>query len=346
MKAASTLPTLHPPVRIRWSFDTKAGFVGLPPVTDRGGEVIVVAVHDELIGLAARTGERLWSHRETNTIMTLQACDVGPVITIAQEEDMKLAAFSWRGESLWDRSSGIAIGGDGLKGAGTHVIAIGVPSGRSRQQVCQVRNAATGEIETRFPCNGDVPDMVDGRFVYATPPGEGGGLFVYDPSSRKKRRVLDRGTTVRVVTDELAIVDTNDDDGVSRLIAVDIASGKIRWEDEGGRNFSLSVAGGQLASAITVDKDKLAMTLRDAATGRRLWAASSVKAEYIAPLLAADCVVGTIAGERIDIYDRADGQQVQSLQHKSNLVGGGCLASTGLIDVASGHVFCLSGEAS
>ena len=337
-------PALHPPLEVRWSATIEAEHIRHRPVTDGAG-TLVVAAHDHLLCLDLGSGKQLWDRPQPHPITEIQACDDGPVIALGGSDDVELVAFRWTGEPVWRTRSGIGTGGDRLRGCGASLIAIGVPTGKSTTKVCQVRDAHTGAITLTFPCDGDLPDMVDGRFVYSARSDDkgGGGLFLYDPQAKKSRRLIDVGHWIRVVAEGIAVVDTFDDDNrSSRLIAVDLATGKTLWKDTGGPNLSLAASGGQLACAVGVDESHVAMTLRDIRTGKLAWTAKAVEAKFIAPLLAADCVVGSIALDRIDIYDRASGERVQSLAQKSSLVQGGCISKVGLIDVASRTAVCFT----
>lgn len=343
MPASTNPPSLSPPLAPRWSVDTKARYVGMRPVSD--GSTVAVAAHDRLLGLAAQDGRELWSAPQEHPITDLQAVDGGPVVAIGQDEDTELLAYGWDGALRWRVRSGIGIGMDGLRGCGDALAAIGMPVGRSRQQVCQVRAGGSGDLLLQFACDGDVPDRVDAGWLYATraEDGAGGGLFLHRDDTKKTRRLLDRGSLVRVVAEGVAVVDTHDDDAVeSKLVAVDLATGKVLWEDEGGPNFALAAAGGQLACAVAVDAKHLAMTLRELRTGTRIWTAAPIAARNVAALLAADVVVATIVSERIEVYARADGALVQTLPQESSLVAGGCLTPHGLIDIPSPHVVCLA----
>jgi outer membrane protein assembly factor BamB len=331
-----------------WSVAIEAGLIRHRPVTD--GKTVAAAAHDHLIAFAAETGETLWDRAQPFPITEIQACDHGPVIALGDGDDVELLAFGWTGEPLWQVQSGIGTGGGRLRGCGSMLAAIGVPSGPSTRQICQVRDAQTGERLLEFPCNGDVPHMADGRFVYSEQSfeGEGGGLFVYDPKAKKARRLLDAGNSVRIVEDGIAVIDTASDEiRFSRLIAVDLASGKVIWEEEGGPNLTLSASEGQLACALAVDDRRLSMTLRELKTGRKLWVASAVEADAVAPILAADCVLGSIAGERIDIYSRSKGELIQSLDEETSLVLGGCLTTAGYVDARTRprRLICFAGAA-
>lgn len=335
-------PALQPPVDARWRVTFESEYMGLRPVTNAQG-IVAVAAHDRVVGLSAANGERLWEHIQPAPITEIQGCADGPVLALGGEA-VELVAYRWSGEPMWRTDSDIGTGGDRLRGYGAEFIALGVPeTDASTRQLCQVRDARTGAVTLTFPCEGDLPDRVDENFVYSVR-GEGGGLFVLEPPRKKPRRLLDAGHWVRVVAEGVAVVDTYDDDNrFGRLIAVDLASETVLWEDAGGPNFALAVDQGQLAAAVAIDDKRLAMTLRDLKSGKILWTAEPVKAEYVAPLLAADCVIGSIIGERIDFYDRASGTLVQTLDQESSLVRGGCLDAAGLIDVASPVISCFRG---
>jgi outer membrane protein assembly factor BamB len=343
--SATRKPALQPPVEIRWRVAFKSEYMGLRPVTNDQG-VIVVAAHDRLFGLVADTGKILWEHAQPAHITEIQACEGGPVLALGGER-VELVAYRWTGEARWRRSSDIGAGGDRLRGCGAEFLALGVPDGgQSTRQLCQVRDTDTGEVKLQFPCNGDLPDRVDGAFVYSVRGAgrEGGGLFVVQPGERKPRRLLDVGHWVRVVAEGVAVVDTYDDDNrYSRLIAVELATGAVLWECPGGPNFALAVDRGQLAACVAIDDKRLAMSLRDLKTGWVQWMAEPIAAEYVSPLLADDCVIGSVISERVDLYDRVTGKLVQSLDEESSLVRGGCVATVGLIDVASPAVICFKG---
>ena len=337
-------PALRPPIEARWRVRFESEYMGLRPVGDGRG-LIVVAAHDRVVGLDAANGEKLWEHAQPAPITEIQACVDGPVLALGGEK-VELAAYRWNGDSMWRTVGEIGTGGDRLRGCGAEFIAIGVPeTDGSTRQLCQVRDARTGTVTASFPCAGDLPDRHGEDFVFSIR-GEGGGLFILRPPAKKPRRLLDVGNWVRVVAEGIAVVDTYDDDNrFSRLIAVDLASGAVLWEDAGGPNFTLAVDRGQLAAAVAVDDERVAMTLRDLKTGRIAWTAKPIKAEYVTPLLAADCVLASIMGERIEIFDRADGHLDQTLAHESSLVEGGCLDPAGLIDIASSEVACFRGAA-
>ena len=345
MAATTQAPALHPPLRVRWSVAIDTEYIRRRPATD-GRSVVAVAAHDRVLGLALGSGETMWDHSQPQPIAEIQACADGPVIALGGEDDVELVAFRWSGEPLWRTKSGIGTGSDRLRGCGTRLVAVGVPVGRSTRQMCQVRDARTGELMQKFVHHGDLPDMIDDRFIYSVRAGEpGSGLYVYHAPSKKKRRLLGVGNWVRVVHDGIVVIDTFDDDNrFSRLIAVDLGTEQVIWEDDGGPNFALAADRGQIAAAMAVDDKRIAMTLRDLRTGQRLWTAEAVEAEEVTPLLAADCVIATIVGERIDIYDRATGRLAQSLAYASNVVKGGWLTQAELIDVNSPKLSCFAGD--
>lgn len=338
----SLTPALNPPVDARWRVMIESKYMTLRPVTNGQG-VVCVAAHDRVLALAADTGERLWEHGEPAPITEITGCADGPVLALGGET-VALVAYRWMGEPLWRTVSDIGTGGDRLRGCGTELLALGVSeTDASTRRLCQIRDARTGAVTLAFPYDGDLPDRVEGRFVYSVR-GEGGGLFVLEPPQKKPHRLLDVGHWVRAVAEGVAVIDTYDDDNrFGRLIAVDLASGAVLWEDAGGPNFALAVDGGELAAAVAVDEKRLAMTLRDLRTGRVRWTAEPVVAEDVTPLIAADCVLGSVFGERIEIYDRASGRRVQTLDEESSLVKGGCLDAAGLIDVAARVVTCFRG---
>jgi len=339
-------PTLKSPLRPIWSVTFDAGLVRRRPVTD--GKTVVLAAHDHLIGVAADSGAVVWDQAQPYPITEIQACDRGLVIALGGEEDVPLIAYDWNGERSWRIQSGIGTGGDRLRGCGSKLVAIGVPTGKSTRQMCRVFDAKKGERLLEFPCSGNLPDIFHGCFVYSeqsADPG-GGGLFLYEPRVKQARRLMDVGHSVRVVAEGLAIIDTVDDDNrLSRLIAIDLATGKVIWEESGGRNLSLAVSDHLLASGVAVDDNRLSMVLRHIKTGKRLWTASAIEADAITPLIVGGTVLGSIYAERIDVYDRSSGTLIQALDHETSLMLGGCVTEAGFVDVASQEAVCFAGAA-
>jgi outer membrane protein assembly factor BamB len=327
------VPCLHPPLEARWTLDLASGVVTRRPATD--GATVVIVAQRRVLGVAAQTGKVLWEHPQTDPVSEIIGCDIGPVIALlGDSDDVELAAFRWNGEAMWRIRSGLDTGDGQLRGQGAKLIAVGVPSGRTGRQNCRVWDASSGALEGEFPCNGDPPDLVGEHFIYSTRTFQGkkGGLFAFDPRTKRARALLEVGNAIRAVADGIAVIDTTDDAiRFSRLIAIDLRTGKTLWEDEGGPNFALSAAGGQLACVAAVDDALVSMTLRDIATGRSLWTAESVKAEAVTPIIAGDCVLGCVPGERIDVYNRATGALVQTIDEELSIVLGGGLTEAGFV---------------
>jgi outer membrane protein assembly factor BamB len=260
-----------------------------------------------------------------------------------------LCAFDWSGEAQWRVQTGIGTGGGRLRGCGDRLIAIGVPLGSSTQQICRAYDAKTGKRLAEFPCNGDPPHWFDGWYVYSEAASVGmGGLFVYDPDSGRTTKLHDAGASVRVVEDGIAVIDTTSDEvRMSRLIAVDLSSGKTLWEEPGGPNCALAVDENLIASVQAIDAARVAMTLRELKTGKALWTADPVEADAVAPVLAGDSVLGHLIGERIDVYDRNNGHRIQALDEESSLLLGGCLTPYGYVDARTRplRILCFSGGA-
>jgi hypothetical protein len=221
--------------------------------------------------------------------------------------------------------------------------------GASTQKVCRVYAAETGAGLDEFPCRGDTPHWVDGSYVYAEPTGpRTGGLFVYDPGSGRTKKLHDAGASVGAVEDGIAVIDTTSDAvRMSRLVAVELASGRTLWEERGGPNRTLAVGEGLVASVRAIDDARVAMTLREINTGKARWTAAPVEAKAVAPVLAGDSVLGHLIGKRVDVYDRADGHLIQSLEEESSLLLGGCLTPYGYVDARTRPLrfLCFSGGA-
>jgi PQQ-like domain len=342
MSRRSSLPWLSPPLTLRWATDTGGSETGCSPVSDGRG-IVVVAGRGEVIGLSLADGSVVWKRPLPPYVAELQAVDRGVVAASGEIADTTLAAFSWDGVPIWEHHSGISTGADRLRGAGSHVLVLGVGPGAEDVSVCQVRSAATGEVATEFPVPGDVPDLTASGFVWSArsaDPAES-GLFLYDPDAGGPWKLVEASSSVRAVGDLVAVIDTFDiDNRFGRLIAVDLASRDVLWETDGGGALVLAIDEGQLACARAVDEETVAVTLRELRTGEPLWSAAPVAAEATSLLLAGDCVVSSVPVQRIELYDRADGNRVQLLEEESSLVKGGCVTEAGLIDVAFGEVRC------
>jgi outer membrane protein assembly factor BamB len=339
-------PALHPPLREQWSAELEAGVVLRRPVSD--GTVVVAAANNHLIGFDAESGERRWDHAQPSPVAEAQALAGGPAIALPRKDgDVELLAYGWDGDERWRVLSGIGTGSDRMRGCWEVLVAVGVPLGASTRQVCRVYDAKTGERMAEFPCSGDPPHWVGGRFVYSEQAATGmGGLFVYDPGTGRTNKLHDAGASVRVVEDGIAVFDTTSDQvRLSRLVAVDLSSGQTLWEEPGGPNYSLAIGEGVVASVMAIDDSRVAMTLRELKTGKALWTAEAVEADGVAPVLAGDCVLGCLIGERMDVYDRAGGRRIQTLEEQSSLLLGGCLTLHGYVDarVRPRHLVGLAG---
>jgi outer membrane protein assembly factor BamB len=349
MLRRSPLPALRPPLRERWSVDLDSGGVMRRPASD--GKVVAAAARNHLTGYDAATGAPLWDHAEPAVISEIESSDAGPVVTSPLKDgDVELSAYGWRGEPLWRVRTGIGTGPGKLRGCGDRLTAVGLPLGPSTRQVAQAYDARTGKLLLEFPCIGDAPHWVDGRYVYSEAAALGmGGLFAYDPESGRTKKLHDVGASVRVVEGGIAVFDTTSDEvRFSRLIAVDLSTGRTLWEEPGGPNYALAATEGLVASVQAIDEARVAMTLRDLSTGHALWTADSVEADAVAPVMAGDCVLGHITGERIDVYDRRDGRRIQTLKVESSLLLGGCLTPFGYVDARTRPLrfLCFSGGAS
>jgi outer membrane protein assembly factor BamB len=340
-------PALRPPLREIWGDDL--GEVVLHrPVSN--GKVVAAAAGNRLALFDAATGARLWEHAEASYISEIKASGAGLAITAPREDgDVELCAFGWTGEAQWRVRTGIGTGGGRLRGCSDRLIATGLGVGASTQKVCRVYAAETGAGLDEFPCRGDTPHWVDGSYVYAEAAGaRTGGLFVYEPGSGRTKKLHDAGASVSVVEDGIAVIDTTSDAvRTSRLIAVDLSSGRTLWEERGGPNRALAAGEGVVASVQAVDDARVAMTLREIRTGKARWTADPVEAKAVAPVLAGDSVLGHLIGERIDVYDRADGRLLQSLGEESSLLLGGCLTPYGYVDARTRprRFLCFSGGA-
>lgn len=346
MSSSTLLPRLHPPVRERWRTRLPGGSVRRQPVTN--GTMVAIAVHDRLTALDAATGQIAWTRRQSRSISEIQACGGGPVVTLREGEDLTLAAFGWDGQPLWRIGCGINGGDDCLRGQGAYLIAVGQPTGPSTRQICQVRDAPSGRLILEFPCEGDPPELFGDRLIWSSREWGGGegGLWAYGIATRTKHRLLDTGHGARAIDSGVAILETSDDDNrFGRMLAVDLETSAVLWEDAGGPNFSLSAADGLVASMVAADDTTAAMTLRDVRTGRRLWTAAPVTADYAVPLLAGDCVLATVDGKRLETYDRRDGALIDVRAKESGVVEGGILTQAGFVDIAGFDAICLAGAA-
>jgi outer membrane protein assembly factor BamB len=336
-------------LRERWGVDLDSGGVMRRPVSD--GKVVAAVARNRLTGYDAATGARLWDHAVLAVISEIESSDAGPVVTWPlRDGDVELSAYGWSGEPLWRIRTGIGTGPGKLRGCGDRLTAVGLPLGPSTQQIAQVYDARTGKLLLEFPCNGDAPNWVDRLYVYSEAAAHGmGGLFAYDPKSGRTKKLHDAGASVRVVEGGIAVFDTTSDEvRFSRLIAVDLSTGRTLWEEPGGPNYALAADDGLVASVQAIDDARVAMTLRELSTGRALWTADSVEADALAPVMAGDCVLGHMAGERIDVYDRASGRLIQTLNEESSLLLGGCLTPFGYVDARTRPLrfLCFSGAAS
>jgi hypothetical protein len=342
MSIRSSLPRLSPPLRLRWAADTGGSEIGCTPVTDGRG-IVVVAGRGEVIGLSLADGSVAWRRPLPPYVAELQAVDRGVVAASGEIDDTTLAAFSWDGVPLWEHRSGISTGADRVRGAGSRVLVLGVGPGAEDVSVCQVRSAATGEVTMEFPVPGDVPHLTAFGFLWShrsDDPAEA-GLFLLDPDAGGPWKLLGASSSTREVGDGVAVIDTYDiDNRFSRLIAVDLVRREVLWEADGGGALYLAIDEGQLACARAVDEEHVAVIVRALHTGEALWSAAPVAAEETSLLLAGDCVVSSILAQRIDLYDRADGNRVQSLEEETSLVKGGRVTEAGLVDATFTEVRC------
>ena len=337
-------PLLRPPVSQRWRADAGDGIVTRTPVTD--GRVVVVAAGPEVIGYAVSDGAVLWRRSVAPSAAEIQAVDDGVVIAAGEIENTTLTAFSWDGDPLWTCRCGLSSGADRLRGAGSKVLVVGVGPEPDDRSECQLRSAASANLENHFRDISDLPHLTPLGLVWSAgsdDPGDA-GLFLTDATSGATTRLVDLPHTVRAIEGDIAVIDTFGAQArMSRLMAVGLGNHTVRWQAGGGGTLHLAIGGGQLACAEALDETRLAVTLRDLASGDVLWRATPVAGEATALLMSADCVVSSLDGVRTDLYDRGTGELVQSLEERSSLTLGGCLSPAGLVDVSVADVRCLTG---
>jgi outer membrane protein assembly factor BamB len=341
MSRRSSLPWLCPPLLPRWATVTGSTVIDRTPATD-GHRIVVVASGSDVIGLSLAGGALAWKRSVPLSVVGIQAVDRG-VVVASGEIDTTLSAFSFDGVPLWEHRSGISTGADRLRGAGPRLLVVGVGPAAVDEPVCQVRSAATGEVRLEFPVAGDVPHTTPFGFVWSAmsdDPAEA-GLFLLDPGAANPRKLVDVAHSIREVGDGVAVIDTSSNGNrFGRLIAVDLGNGDVLWETAGGGARVLAIDEGQLACTTAVDEERVAVTLRWLRSGEPIWSAAVATAEAVSLLLAGDCVVSSVPAERIDLYDRADGHRVQSLDAATSLVKGGCVTGAGLVDATFAEVRC------
>jgi hypothetical protein len=341
MSRRSSLPWLCPPLIPRWATAT-GSTVGRIPATD-GHRMVVVASGSDVIGLSLADGAVAWKRSLLPSVAEIQAVDRGVVVASGEIDDTTLAAFSFDGVPLWEHRSGISTGAGRLRRAGPRLLVLGVGPAAGDEPVCQVRSTATGDVATKFPVAGDVPHATPFGFVWSAvsdDPAEA-GLFLLDPGAVNPQRLVDFSHSIREVSDGVAVIDTaSGENRFGRLLAVDLGTGDVLWETAGGGALVLAIDEGQLACARAVDGERVAVTLRQLRTGELIWSAAPATAEAVSLLLAGDCVVSSVPAEHIDLYDRADGHRVQSLDAATSLVEGGCVTGAGLVDATLAEVRC------
>jgi outer membrane protein assembly factor BamB len=344
MSRRSSLPWLCPPLIARWATETDSTVISRTAATD-GYRIVVVASGSDVTGLSLADGSVAWRRTVLPYAAEIQGVDRGVVVASGEVDDTTLSAFSWNGVPLWEHRSGISTGVERLRGAGSQLLVVGVGTAAGDEQVCQVRSAATGDVTLEFPVAGDVPDATAFGFVWSArsdDPAEA-GLFLFDPDTANPQRLVDVPHSIREVGDGVAVIDTSStESGFGRLIAVDLSNGDVLWETDGGGAPVLAIDQGQLACARAVDGERVAVTLRQLRTGEPIWSAAPATAEAVSLLLAGDCVVSSVPAERIDLYDRANGHQLQSLAEATSLVKGGCVTGAGLVDATFAEVRCYS----
>jgi hypothetical protein len=304
-------------------------------------DVAVVAPRDVLIGLELATGNERWRRPMRKPVGLVPSTNRGPIACSFEKGITELDAFDWSGKPRWSLRREWFISAEGIHAEGDTILCAGRYD-KTGALICAYVDDATGKVTAEYPCIGVQPRAIAGALLYrGDGDGEHAGLFRVDHATGKVRRLTSLVVQDYAVAGDVAVVNTGEE-LATELVAIDIASANVRWRAPGGLGCAIVIDGDDVVTGIR-DGDTIGVVTRALRDGSPRWAAPLVPATSLMPFVTPTLVIAHGADDRIDVYDRATGRQVQQLDTVSGYAGA-AMTQHGFIDVRMrGEVVCWRG---
>lgn len=318
--------TLNPPLRVAWHARTGILIESISAHDD----VAVVSGKGVLIGIDLATGNERWRRSVRTGLGPMPATRRGFVVLDNEKGVSHLHAFDWAGNPRWSLRRDWFFPGDGIHAESDAILCAGQYN-ESGAAICAYIDDATGKVDAEYPCVGVQPRAIEGGFLYrGDAAGEFAGLFRVAHAGGEIKRLVSVPVQNYEIAGDIAVVNAGED-MTTELMAVDVASGNVRWRAPGGAVCEIAIDGDDVVSGV-VEDETISVVSRSLRDGVQQWAGPFVPGLMLKPLLTPTLVVAYGADDHIALHDRKSGRLVQRLESVATNAGA-VVTRSGLVEV-------------